>query len=155
MLYQTNIKDTGQNFSLYPIAVPPLHCGKTSLQLLSFFVTEPTRSFHHCKDAHLAREVRVSERWIFNFPPEALHAEHRLLGRAEHCERLVVKLTLERKCFKTNRGWISPSDATPSPSCSCGSRRAGETSLTRASRLDKVRTTLGLKHLNPLDAEGF
>ena len=93
--------------------------------------------------------------WFFNFPPEALHAEHRLLGRAEHCERLVVKLTLERKSFKTNRGWISPSDATPSPSCSCGSRRAGETSLTRASRLDKVRTMLGLKHLNPLDAEGF
>ena len=61
MLYQTNIKDTGQNFSLYPIAVPPLHGGKTSLQLFSFFVAEPTRSLHHCKDAYLAGEQSVRE----------------------------------------------------------------------------------------------
>ena len=42
-------------------------------------------------------------------------------------------------------GW-SPSYATPWPSCSCGWRRAGETSLTRGSRLDKGRTGPGLKH---------
>lgn len=47
--------------SLYPIAVSPLNGGKTSLQLFSFFVAKPTRSFHHCKDAHLAGEQSVRE----------------------------------------------------------------------------------------------